>query len=423
MRVLLIADDPTYTRLLRQHVLTAFDAAEISTIAPSREGPLPGEYTAAAYDVVLLDCAPGGNDGLAWIRDGVARPLFPPIVYLQAGSTAEESQAALDAGAFGVLSRAKIDHARLAALLRDARELRRQAREQFRLTPAAAGMNKFGEIIIKGERCIRLLATSAISAVYLAESERVGRLVVLKVFSQVPDLAEKASAFDRFLQEYEIIRRIDHPNVVKIHDLGIADDHAYIAMEYFPAGDLRARIKRHLRAEDAAAILKQMAGALAAIHAEGVLHRDLKPGNVMLRVDGSIALIDFGLAKQLELEAEITATGEIFGTPYYMSPEQGHGREVDVRSDLYSLGVIFYEMLIGKKPFLAPTPMAVIYKHSHAPLPELPPAIAAWHSIVAKLLAKAPGDRYQSAREVVSALERVSDSWTDGSDAAPGAPT
>jgi serine/threonine protein kinase len=106
-----------------------------------------------------------------------------------------------------------------------------------------------------------------------------------------------------------------------------------------------------------------------------------------------------------------------------MSPEQGHGKEVDVRSDLYSLGVIFYEMLTGKKPFLAPTPMAVIYKHSHAALPELPPAVAAWHPIVEKLLAKAPGDRYQSAREVVSALERVSDSWTDGSDAAPGAPS
>jgi eukaryotic-like serine/threonine-protein kinase len=407
MRLLLIADDPSYRKLLRQHVATAFDGTEFSDLAPSREGALPGEYTAAAYDAVLLDATPDGGDGLAWIRDCVARPLFPPIIYFQAGSDAALADRAREAGAFGVLNRGKIEHTKLAVLLREARELRRQAREDFKLTAAAAGIYRFGETLIKGERCIRLLATSAISAVYLAESERVGRLVVLKVFSQVPDLSEKASAFDRFLQEYEIIRRIDHPNVVKIHDLGIADDHAYIAMEYFPAGDLRARVKRGIRTAEAVAILRQMAGALAAIHAEGVLHRDLKPGNVMMRVDGSIALIDFGLAKQLELEAEITATGEIFGTPYYMSPEQGHGRDVDARSDLYSLGIIFYEMLTGKKPFLAPTPMAVIYKHSHAPVPELPPALAPWQGVVERLLAKSPADRFQAAQAVVVAIDEV----------------
>jgi serine/threonine protein kinase len=156
---------------------------------------------------------------------------------------------------------------------------------------------------------------------------------------------------------------------------------------------------------EAVGILRQMAAALAAIHAAGVLHRDLKPGNVMLRADGTIALIDFGLAKQLTLDAEITATGEIFGTPYYMSPEQGHGRDVDARSDVYSLGVIFYEMLTGKKPFLAPTPMAVIYKHSHAPIPRLPDDLAPWQPLLDKLLGKEPQDRYQSAAEICTAID------------------
>ena len=113
----------------------------------------------------------------------------------------------------------------------------------------------------------------------------------------------------------------------------------------------------------------------------------------------------FGLAKQLTLDAEITATGEIFGTPYYMSPEQGHGREVDARSDVYSLGVIFYEMLTGKKPYLAPTPMAVIYKHSHAPIPTLPEDLAPWQRLLEKLLAKEPHDRYQSAAEICAAID------------------
>ena len=133
-----------------------------------------------------------------------------------------------------------------------------------------------------------------------------------------------------------------------------------------------------------------MAEALAAIHSVGVLHRDLKPGNVMLREDGTIVLIDFGLAKQIELDAEITATGEIFGTPYYMSPEQGHGREVDERTDIYSLGIILYEMLTGQKPFLAPTPMAVIYKHSHAPLPELPVPLRRWLPVLVQHARQGP---------------------------------
>ena len=159
-----------------------------------------------------------------------------------------------------------------------------------------------------------------------------------------------------------------------------------------------------LAAATPAAWYQAAVAALAAIHAAGVLHRDLKPGNVMMRADGSVALIDFGLAKQLSLEAEITATGEIFGTPYYMSPEQGHGRDVDARSDVYSLGVIFYEMLTGKKPYLAPTPMAVIYKHSHAPIPRLPEDLTDWQPLLERLLAKEPQDRYQSAAEICAAI-------------------
>jgi serine/threonine protein kinase len=141
-----------------------------------------------------------------------------------------------------------------------------------------------------------------------------------------------------------------------------------------------------------------------------VLHRDLKPGNVMLRKDGTLALIDFGLAKQLKLDMEITATGEIFGTPYYMSPEQGHGAQVDERSDIYSLGVIFYEMLTSRKPYLASTPMAVIYKHSHAPLPELAPELTHLEPLAHRLLGKDPRDRYQSASELLEAIDSLNQS-------------
>ena len=405
MKVLLIDDDATYRKLIRQHVMTAFDSPTVVDHVPGVEGRLSPEFSASGFDAVLLDHAPAGGSGLDWLADGRARPLFPPVIYLLERPDEGASAIALEHGAIGAIAKSRIDHRLLAQLLREAESAQRRALGAFRASPAAEKAYKFGHTVIKGVRCIRAIASSAISTVYLAESEREAKLVVLKLLRQVPDSNDRGSTFDRFLQEYEIIRQIQHPNVVQIYELGVADDHAFILMEYFPAGDLRARMRRGIVPLAAVGILRQMAAALAAIHAAGVLHRDLKPGNVMMRADGTIALIDFGLAKQLSLEAEITATGEIFGTPYYMSPEQGHGRDVDARSDIYSLGVIFYEMLTGKKPFLAPTPMAVIYKHSHAPIPRLPEDLAAWQPLLDRLLGKEAQDRYQSASDIVTAID------------------
>ena len=407
MRVLVIDDDPTFRKLVRQHVLTAFDAPVVVEHVPKVVGRLPAEFSATGYDAVLLDHAPAGESGLEWLADGRARPQFPPVIYLLPSPDEAAAAVAISHGALGTIAKTKIDHRGLVQLLKDAEALQRRALAAFRASPAAEAAYKFGPTVIKGVRCIRTLAASAISNVYLAESEREARLVVLKLLRQVPDVSEKQSTFDRFLQEYEIIRNVQHPNVVEIYELGVADDHAFIAMEFFPAGDLRARLRRGIKAPDALRVLRQMAAALDAIHTAGILHRDLKPGNVMLRADNTIALIDFGLAKQLSLEAEITATGEIFGTPYYMSPEQGHGREVDARSDIYSLGVIFYEMLTNKKPYLAPTPMAVIYKHSHSPIPILPVEIAAWQGLLERLLGKEPADRFQSSAELVRAIDAL----------------
>ncbi len=407
MRVLLIDDDPTGRKLIRQHLLTAFDAPIVVDHVPKLIGRLPPEFAAAGYDAVLLDSAPAGGSGLDWLDDGRARPLFPPVIYLLPTPDEAAAAEAIAHGALGVIVKSKVDHPGLARLLKDAQAQQRRVLAAFRASPAAESAYKFGPTVIKGVRCIRTLATSAISNVYLAESEREARLVVLKLLRQVPDVSEKQSTFDRFLQEYEIIRNVQHPNVVEIYELGVADDHAFIAMEFFASGDLRAKLRRGIKPPECLTILRQMAAALDAIHTAGILHRDLKPGNVMMRADGTIALIDFGLAKQLSLEAEITATGEIFGTPYYMSPEQGHGREVDARSDIYSLGVIFYEMLTNKKPFLAPTPMAVIYKHSHSPIPMLPTEMAGWQGLLERMLGKEPADRFQSAGELVRAIDAL----------------
>jgi hypothetical protein len=407
MKVLLIVNDPQERALYRHHLEAGVDDLEVAAHAPAEQGELAREFHAAGYDAVLLDDRPNGADAIDWIRDFRQRLLFPPIIHLLTTADPARAQAAIDAGAYGCVVKRKIGNRAFVNLVKDAARLQNRVRAAFRASPDALATYRFGTTVIKGVRCIRPIAQSGMSTVYLAESERECRIVVLKLLRHIPDLEDKPGTFDRFLQEYDIIRQIDHPNVVKIYALGVADDHAYLQMEYFPAGDLRTRLRRGLAAQAAPGILRQMAGALGAIHRAGVLHRDLKPGNVMLRQDGSLALIDFGLAKQLALESEITGSGEIFGTPYYMSPEQGHGKATDARSDLYSIGIMFYESLTGRKPYLARTPMAVIWQHTHSPIPALPVEHARWSPIWERLVAKKPEDRYADADSLLQAMDAL----------------
>jgi DNA-binding response OmpR family regulator len=406
-RVLIIDDDGEYRRLLGQHLKTAWPDIVVAERDPARDGLLAPEFAAAAFDVVVLDHDPPQADGLQVLRDYAARLQFPPIILLVPEVNADWTRQAVQAGAEHLIAKSKIDHRQFVGAVAEAARKRQRRLAFFKGTPESRRIYRFGDVTIKGERFVRVIQSGKLCTVYLAESERAGDLVVLKVFREVPDVNEGSLSFDRFLQEYEVVAKVTHPNVVRIHDLGIADDHAYIAMEYFPAGDLRERMKEPMTAAQAVAYLRQMAAALEAIHGVGVLHRDLKPGNVMLRRDGSLALIDFGLAKQLELEADITATGEIFGTPYYMSPEQGHGHGCDERSDLYSLGVMFFELVCGHKPYMGRTPMEVIYKHAQQSVPMLPPEVGYLQPLIERLMAKQPANRFQSATALIGAIDSL----------------
>ena len=299
----------------------------------------------------------------------------------------------------------KIARPGLIAALTAAADEHRRSLALLRARPDYEERYRFGSVLIRGHRCIKQVGSGGMCTIFLAESERAGGLVVLKVFNQVPDVSERIIGFDRFLQEYEIVAGLKHRNIVQIYDLGVADDHAYIAMEHFPAGDLRRRLKSPLSDVEAVEYLKQIASALEAVHSVGVLHRDLKPANLMLRTDRSLCLIDFGLAKANAFDIDLTGAREIFGTPYYMSPEQGHAEPIDARSDLYSLGVVFFEMLAGQKPYTGASAMEVIYKHRRAQIPDLPPRHRRYEALVHRLLAKSPADRFQSARELLETLE------------------
>jgi serine/threonine protein kinase len=396
IKVMIIDEQADFRSLLMHHVTTHWPDAIISAYDPTVAGHLPTEFSGAGNDLILLGSRQGDDrDGVDVLRQFRERKNFPPIVYFGTEDDQDEAHALRPDAHF---IRDHINHDSLIVKLSEVLV----ARERVASTSSlfVGDMRTGIHPLIKGYRFLRKLGSTEHSGVYLAERESTHLQVVLKVLRQMPGQSDSIGAFDRFLQEYETIADMDHPNIVRIYDLGVSDDHAHIAMEYLGGGDLRQRIDRVIPERQVMQYLRQIASALSAVHGQGVLHRDLKPGNIMLRKDGSIALIDFGLAKKAKLDAEITGTGEIFGTPYYMSPEQGHGNTVDERSDIYSLGVIFHEMLTGQKPYRADTAMGIIYLHANAPTPLLPTRLAHHQALLNMMLAKSPEDRLQSAAEI-----------------------
>ncbi len=390
-----------FRRLLTYHVSAHWPDAIITDFDPESNGNLPDAFSGAGNDLILLGDRQGERAGLDVLKQFSRIKGFPPVIYFGEDS-AEARSAALRAGADGILPRSQVRHTALTVLLSDVLRARQTSTSTTSLFVGdlRTGINP----LIKGYQLERRISSNAHSGVYLAVREDSGEKVVLKVLRHDPERNDGLGAFDRFLQEYELIADIHHPNVVRIHDLGVSDDHAHIAMEYLSGGDLKARIEAGIQPPQAATYARQIGSALAEIHKVGITHRDLKPGNIMLRDDDSIALIDFGLAKQMRIKQEITDSGEIFGTPYYMSPEQGRGKEVDHRSDIYSLGVIFYEMLTGEKPYRADNAMGIIFKHSEEPIPLLPPRLAVYQSVLNLMMAKKPDDRLQTAEEIAEWL-------------------
>jgi eukaryotic-like serine/threonine-protein kinase len=402
MRLLVIAARSDYRLLVRKHVEIEWPDANIVEHRLGEDSPLEAQFAAVGFDAAIIVGVPPAAAAEALAAGLLAKSEFAPIVLLMLQDPPSPEPAAIR-GLHRLYGR-KIDRDRLIKAIETASREHRHSLSMLRGQPDFEERYRFGTVLIRGHRCIRQVGSGGMCTIYLAESERAGSLVVLKVFNQVPDVSERIVSFDRFLQEYEIVAGLKHQNIVRIYDLGVADDHAYIAMEHFPCGDLRQRMKTPLLPMTALKFLEQIASALHAIHSVGVLHRDLKPANVMLRADGSLCLIDFGLAKANEMQVSLTGTREIFGTPYYMSPEQGHAEEIDGRSDLYSLGVMFYEMLTGHKPYTGATAMEVIYKHKRADLPQIAPQYAEFRELLLRLLAKSPADRYQSAGALLEAI-------------------
>lgn len=256
---------------------------------------------------------------------------------------------------------------------------------------------------ISGYQFEKIIGKGAMSTVYLALQESLGRRVAIKVLS--PDLANDLIFSKRFIKEARIIGKLGHPHIVTIFDAGNLDDVYYIAMEYLEGGTLKERIKAGLTPDQAVMILCQIARALGQAHQQHCIHRDIKPANILFRNPNTALLSDFGIAKNTLDKTQLTAAGWRLGTPNYMSPEQALAKPTDARSDLYSLGVVFYEMLTGTRPFQGADAFDIALKHLKEPVPTLPEPLGRFQPAIERLLAKEPADRFANAEELVAAVQ------------------
>jgi DNA-binding response OmpR family regulator len=456
-RLMVVDDDMRYSEWLRHHLDVLCPQASVSMLTLAEFERWCVRASGNDCDVLMLSAGFGSSpedpeaQGLALLRRLRAQPATPAIIALAEDGNELTAVRALQLGAVDYLPKRLITPERLAtavsvALRRVERRVARRLASLANLTrdraaaPVAASAHAnpgaaevpagrdvaaepqsapvpesqallapgvaalldgaTSENLIPGYILRLKIGESEKAVVYLASSTRRGRDVALKV-SKNP---YEDSAGRQFLErEYSAILAIHSPLVVEIYDYGVHEGLEYLAMEYLPHGDLKARIQRGVSEADALRYVGEIAQALQVVHEAGLVHRDLKPPNVMLRAGDTVALIDFGLARSLAGGTTNTHSGVLLGSPYYMSPEQALGEQLDARSDFYSLGVICYEMLTGEKPYMGASAMEVLQQHVSSPPPSLPPPLQRYQPFLARMLAKSREERFANAAEVVAA--------------------
>jgi len=402
--LLVVGDDSKRLQWLTHHVTSHWPNALVTTV-PRGESPALNRLLAErAPDAVILqtDFADEAAARVAIKHMQQMLQMQPGLhcIFLAENGGEMSAVNTLKSGAQDYLPLARTSREQLLAAIKDALSKRRAGMLAGR--PLSHPSMEVSDIAVPGYTIVKEIASSNFSQVFLARCERLRRNVVLKVMNRGESRREIDDA-ERFQREYEIISSIKHGAIAEIYDFGSLPRHLYLAMEHFPCGDLRDRLRNPMSVDESLYYLRAIAEALRVIHVFGILHRDLKPGNVMLREDNSPVLIDFGLARR-SMDIGTTGIGQVLGSPYYISPEQAQGQRVDVRTDLYSLGVMFYEMLRGERPYVGRSAVAIMAQHTRSPVPTLPAATSAQQPLLDRLMAKQPGARYASADELLADL-------------------
>jgi eukaryotic-like serine/threonine-protein kinase len=413
--LVVVGGDTKRLQWLTHHVTSHWPHAQVTTLRAGESATLSQLIGERTPDAVVLQADFANEPISSSVLNQMSQVLrIHPLLYcVILADNGDEMSAvrAFKGGAKDYLPLAHITRDQLLTAVGEAHSKRREAAQAAAAATQAAQAttaitvedSEAPTIVVPGYSIVKEIATSNFSSVFLARSERLRRNVVLKVMNRGESEREMADA-ERFQREYEIISSITHRAIAEIYDFGQQPRHLYLSMEYFPCGDLRDRLRNPLSVDESLYYLRAIAEALRVIHVFGILHRDLKPANVMLREDNSPVLIDFGLARRSMDDIGTTGIGQVLGSPYYISPEQAQGQRVDARTDLYSLGVMFYEMLTGQRPYLGRSAVSIMTQHTTSPVPQLPEATAAQQPLLDRLMAKQQSARYTSADELLADL-------------------
>ena len=404
MKVLIIDDDEDLRNILAHYLKQEWPELEIEQFDPLQREMPDASFPLGNYDVMILDYMLGRGDGLDWLQQFKLRPDCPPILFLTGAGNEVIAVRAMKIGADDYQRKQELTRERLVASVR---ELVMVKLEQS-LTPATAaraeGQELGARIHIPGIQVLRMIGEGGMSRVYLASRDGDDEPLVVKILRS--EVTSDKKALERFIEEYNLVERIRSRHVARIFGHGVSGDLAYLVMEFFDGGDLNKRLaNKALQPEESLKIFRELMFALGDIHEQGVLHRDLKPQNLMFRADGSLAVLDFGIAKHVDA-IDRTGSGEILGTPRYMSPEQVRGATLDLRTDIYSAGVLLFQMLTGTHLFHGETAIEVALHHMNTQPPDLPQHLAQYQKLMDKLVEKDRDARFRNADEVIGFLSR-----------------
>ncbi len=345
--------------------------------------------------------ANAGSDPIEVLRHLREQASGVPLVVIASGGDERWAVRVIREGASDYWPLHALNATDLGVALREAARVQSVRRER---RPNSGSESIFE---VPGYRIVKRIAQSTRAIVYLAHSDELPQPMALKIQPISSGEAVSSGERDRFLRECQLLSKLNNRAVADVYDYGVTDRCFYLAMEYFPCGSLRERLRNPLTLEESLNYTLQIAVALKVLHKTGIFHRDLKPSNLMLTEDNRLVLIDFGLARSSLLRIDVTSPNERVGTPYYMSPEQIEGHEPDERCDIYSLGVILFEMLASAVPYAGHTVREILDQHRTAAIPQLPERAARYQPLINRMLAKAPAERFASADQLFDAMKEL----------------